>query len=139
MKRILPAETPGGFDFGPRRAPVAVHEMPRFEVDGAAVSASKVRDLIRGGRLPEAERLVPRTTWKWLTSEEALPVMERIRNSDRTYCVYTILRWKEALASSPQAQLNQDVPLRHAPGRRTAWNMSLRHRIQQFGKESVGD
>lgn len=82
MKRILPAETPGGFDFGPRRAPVAVHEMPRFEVDGAAVSASKVRDLIRGGRLPEAERLVPRTTWKWLTSEEALPVMERIRNSD---------------------------------------------------------
>jgi [citrate (pro-3S)-lyase] ligase len=82
MKRILPSSEPEGFDSESRGVSIAVREMPRFEIDGAAVSASKIRDLIREGRLPEVEKLVPRTTWEWLTSEEAVPVVEKIRNSD---------------------------------------------------------
>ncbi len=62
--------------------PVEVAEIPRFEIDGEAVSASKVRELIRAGRLAEVERLVPPSTWKWLCGAEAAPVLEKIRHSD---------------------------------------------------------
>ena len=75
MKRILPA---GGGDC----PPVEVREMPRFERDGSAVSASRVRDLIREGRLGEATALVPKTPAQWLESEAAGPDLERIRTSD---------------------------------------------------------
>jgi [citrate (pro-3S)-lyase] ligase len=74
MKRILPA---GGEGI----PPVEVREIPRFERDGSPVSASRVRDLIREGRPGEAAALVPKTTAQWLESEEAAPVLERIRTS----------------------------------------------------------
>lgn len=74
MKKILPA---GGEDC----PPVEVREIPRFEKDGRPVSASRVRDLIREGRLGEAMALVPKTTAKWLESEGAAPVLEKIRTS----------------------------------------------------------
>jgi len=62
--------------------PLRVHEMPRFEHGGAAVSASNVRGLIRAGNLAAVEDIVPATTWAWLNSPEAAPVLERIRRSD---------------------------------------------------------
>jgi [citrate (pro-3S)-lyase] ligase len=62
--------------------PLAVHEMPRFELGGVPVSASRVRELIRGGALAEVEKLVPPTTWAWLNSRAAGPVIEKIRHSD---------------------------------------------------------
>ncbi|MDK2958496.1 MAG: [citrate (pro-3S)-lyase] ligase [Synergistaceae bacterium] len=74
MKRILPV---GGEDC----PPVEVREIPRFERDGRPVSASLVRELIREGRLGEATALVPKTTAEWLKSEEAAPVLEKIRTS----------------------------------------------------------
>ncbi len=74
MKEILPA---GGKEY----PPVEVREMPRFERDGSAVSASRVRTLIREGQFGEAMALVPAVTAKWLESEEAAPVLERIRTS----------------------------------------------------------
>jgi [citrate (pro-3S)-lyase] ligase len=74
MKRILPAG-------GEECPPVEVREIPRFEMAGRPVSASRVRELIREGRLAEAAALVPKTTAKWLKSEEAAPVLERIRTS----------------------------------------------------------
>ncbi len=75
MEETLPA--PGGDG-----RPVLVHELPRLEAEGAPVSASKVRALIRSGYLEGVRPLVPDTTWSWLTSPEAAPVLERIRTSD---------------------------------------------------------
>ncbi|MDP2791367.1 MAG: [citrate (pro-3S)-lyase] ligase [Rectinemataceae bacterium] len=59
-----------------------VHEMPRFEKDGSPVSASTVRGLIRNGEMAAIRDIVPETTWSWLVSPEAVPVIERIRYSD---------------------------------------------------------
>lgn len=81
MKAILPARATDAFDFGPCSPPVELQEIPRFEIDGRAVSASRVRDLIREGRIPEVEKLVPPTTWNWLASAEALPVIKKIQSS----------------------------------------------------------
>lgn len=75
MGEILPARDGEG-------APLLVHEMPRLEKDGSPVSASTVRNLIRNGEIDKVKAIVPGTTWDWLMSPEALPVLERIRNSD---------------------------------------------------------
>jgi [citrate (pro-3S)-lyase] ligase len=75
MKKILPVAEGEG-------APIRVHEIPRFEIEGAAVSASRVRDLVRSGNINAIRPLVPETTWQWLTSAEALPVIEKIQHSD---------------------------------------------------------
>jgi [citrate (pro-3S)-lyase] ligase len=56
--------------------------MPRFEMDGMPVSASRVRDLIREGGMENVRPLVPESTWRWLVSDEARPVIEKIRNSE---------------------------------------------------------
>ena len=75
MKEVLP--DPGG-----KGEAVRVHELPRFEKEGAPVSASTVRALIKSGDMDAVRALVPETTWVWITSPEAAPVLERIRNSD---------------------------------------------------------
>ncbi len=54
-------------------------ELPRVELDGAAVSASEVRSALKAGDLERACRLVPATTGDWLRSAEAGPVIESIR------------------------------------------------------------
>jgi [citrate (pro-3S)-lyase] ligase len=59
-----------------------VYEMPRFEKEGAAVSASKVRSLIRNGALDLVRNIVPETTWAWLNSSDAISVINRIIESD---------------------------------------------------------
>jgi len=75
MREILPAPRPDS-------PALEIRELPRVERDGAAVSASRVRDLIRAGRFEEIRTLVPETTWDWLRSPGAAPVLERIRASD---------------------------------------------------------
>ncbi len=64
LKRVLP---PRG---------VRVTEIPRVERDGEAVSASRVRRLIREGRLAETRALLPATTY------DALVAIERKKESD---------------------------------------------------------
>jgi [citrate (pro-3S)-lyase] ligase len=54
MKEILP------------RYGISVTEIPRVEIAGAAVSASRVRSLLRENRLAEIEPLVPTTTFEYL-------------------------------------------------------------------------
>ena len=75
MKEIIPVEKDGF-------PAIAVREMPRYEKEGLAVSASRVRELLREGRLEEARKLVPETTGNWLASPEAQPVLEKIRRSE---------------------------------------------------------
>ena len=53
--------------------------LPRLCTDGRAVSASCVRQLIHDGRLADARPLVPASTWAWLTSPAAQPVLEAVR------------------------------------------------------------
>ncbi len=61
---------------------VEVVEIPRLaDGSGAAVSASTVRALIRGGRIGEARAIVPETTWNYFVSEEAAPVLARLAAS----------------------------------------------------------
>jgi [citrate (pro-3S)-lyase] ligase len=71
MKRCLPSY---GID---------VVEIPRLaDSAGAAVSASTVRALIRSGRLEEARGLVPESTWDYLASKEAAPILARVAASE---------------------------------------------------------
>lgn len=61
---------------------VEVVEIPRLESGGAAVSASTVRRAIRENRLGEVRDLVPPTTWAYLSSPEAGPVLARVAASE---------------------------------------------------------
>jgi [citrate (pro-3S)-lyase] ligase len=53
--------------------------IPRKEQQGEAISASRVRQELREGRLDRACALVPPSTAAWLRSAEAIPILERIR------------------------------------------------------------
>jgi [citrate (pro-3S)-lyase] ligase len=61
---------------------LALEEILRFEKGGVPVSASAVRALIREGSLDKVAELVPASTFNWLKSEAAAPVLGRIRESD---------------------------------------------------------
>jgi len=60
---------------------VRVEEIPRLAKGGRAISASEVRRLIREGNTAETEELVPETTYRFLCSAEAEPVLGRIRSA----------------------------------------------------------
>ena len=55
--------------------------IPRRELDGAAISASTVRQAIHDDRLADIRGLVPDATWNYFHSPEAAPVIEAIRGS----------------------------------------------------------
>ncbi|EAX47776.1 citrate lyase ligase [Thermosinus carboxydivorans Nor1] len=60
---------------------IAFKVMPRIAVGGTIVSASRVRELIRQDNWEEISKLVPETTYRYLVSPEAAPVIARIRSS----------------------------------------------------------
>jgi [citrate (pro-3S)-lyase] ligase len=60
---------------------VAVKIIPRLEVGGELVSASKVREMIRTGEWQTLSSMVPETTYQYLRSPEAAAVVEKIRSS----------------------------------------------------------
>ena len=65
---------------------IEVVEIPRLaDRGGAAVSASTVRRLIREGMLGKVRDIVPRSTWEYLISGEAAPVLARIAASDKRH------------------------------------------------------
>ncbi len=61
------------------RAGLACHVVPRIEKDGQPISASTVRRLLRDGQTAQVRPLVPESTWRYLTSPEAAPVIAKIR------------------------------------------------------------
>lgn len=69
LKRILPSHG------------IEVRIMSRIEVAGEAVSASRVRALIRDNGWEAIRQLVPDSTYRYLTSAEAEPVLAAIRQS----------------------------------------------------------
>lgn len=68
-------------DILPRHG-VMVHVIGRSAVNGELVSASKVRDAIRRNDWDTVKRMVPDTTFEYLVSPAAQPVLEKIRHSD---------------------------------------------------------
>lgn len=65
---------------------IDVVEIPRLaDKAGAAVSASTVRRLIREGMLEKVHDIVPESTWIYLNSDEAAPVLARIAASDKRH------------------------------------------------------
>ena len=56
--------------------------IPRKECEGAAISAGKVRSLIKSGRTREIKPLVPPCTYSFFTSPEAAPVIEKIKAAE---------------------------------------------------------
>ncbi len=58
-------------------------EIPRISRDGAAISASRVRQLIRENQEDAIRALVPVSTWQYIfETPEGREAVERIRNSD---------------------------------------------------------
>ncbi len=58
---------------------IEVVEIPRVEVEGEVVSASRVRKLLRESKLWELKSLVPETTYNFLTSDEGKKIIDDIR------------------------------------------------------------
>lgn len=56
-------------------------EIPRYEVDGKAVSASRVREYIRKGAFEELKRILPKTTLDFLATDEGKMIIDKIKNS----------------------------------------------------------
>ncbi len=64
------------------QAGVALHVFERKSDDGVSpISASRVRALIKEGKMEEVRGLVPQTTYAFLTSDEGKPVIQRIRQA----------------------------------------------------------
>ena len=61
---------------------IAVKVMPRLAVAGEAVSASRVRELIRQGDWEAIRLLVPDSTYRYLVSPEAAAVLANIRQNN---------------------------------------------------------
>lgn len=60
---------------------VTIKIIPRLETGGEIISASKVREMIRLGDWTGIKAMVPPSTYAYLRSPEAAPVLERIRDS----------------------------------------------------------
>lgn len=60
-------------------AGIELVELPRIEKSGAAISASRVRQLLAQGNLEAVKELVPEITFNYLISEAAKPVLSKIR------------------------------------------------------------
>jgi len=60
---------------------ITVHEMPRIGINGSSISASRVREALRQDEWDEIRTLVPDTTYQYLRSPEAFPIIEKIKTS----------------------------------------------------------
>ncbi len=61
---------------------VEVVEVKRKAFMEEVISASKVRNLIREGKVDQIERIVPRSTWEFLNTTVGKEIMRKIRFSD---------------------------------------------------------
>lgn len=60
---------------------IDLFEMQRITVNANAISASRVRELIRRDGWEEIRTLVPDTTYQYLRSSKAIPIIDKIKNS----------------------------------------------------------
>lgn len=69
LKRVLPA-------YG-----VELHEIPRKTFQDVAISASRVRDLLRLGKLAELKNLLPEVTLEFLNTNQGREIVEKLKIS----------------------------------------------------------
>jgi len=55
-------------------------EIPRIKNNEAAISASRVRELLRTDDFESLKQLVPQTTFEFLISDEAKTIIGNIKN-----------------------------------------------------------
>ncbi|MDD4600363.1 [Citrate [pro-3S]-lyase] ligase [bioreactor metagenome] len=67
-------------DILPQRG-INVIEMPRLEINGEIISASKVRQAIRDNDWQTVQKMVPEVTYDYLLSEEGVPIVDKIRQT----------------------------------------------------------
>jgi [citrate (pro-3S)-lyase] ligase len=60
---------------------IEVVELDRKHQAGQVISASRVRQLLKEGRLEEIRPIVPETTYRYLTSAEAEPVVALLQRA----------------------------------------------------------
>ena len=58
---------------------IACKIIPRKEANGSVISASTVRTALKSGKMEMLKTLVPETTLRYFQSEEAAPVIEKIK------------------------------------------------------------
>ena len=63
-------------------AGISCNIIPRKEIDGKPISASTVHMAIKTGDNTRLRSLLPLSTWEWLQTPEAEPVIRRIQNED---------------------------------------------------------
>ena len=56
--------------------------IPRKEFEGEVISASRVREYLKDGRVNDLQGLVPETTFDFLVSEEGQRIQEKLRNEE---------------------------------------------------------
>ncbi|WP_442950779.1 [citrate (pro-3S)-lyase] ligase [Oribacterium sp. WCC10] len=61
------------------KAGIECHIIERKEADGKAISASTVRQALHDGDMDTVKKLVPETTYSFFISDEAKPVIDRIK------------------------------------------------------------
>ncbi|MEW8994512.1 [citrate (pro-3S)-lyase] ligase [Clostridium sp.] len=61
---------------------VKVEVIERYEIENKAISASRVRELLKEDRLEEVRELVPRTTYKFLESSVGKDIIEKLKLRD---------------------------------------------------------
>lgn len=59
--------------------------IPRKEMGEKAISASRVRELLKNNELEELKTLVPQSTFEYLNSEKGKEIAERIKHSDSVH------------------------------------------------------
>ena len=64
---------------------VMLEVVPRLKFDGHAISASRVRELIRLGKITEIKDWVPETTYQFLLSSEAGEIINRIQSTNQRH------------------------------------------------------
>ncbi len=63
------------------KASISLDIIPRLEVDGVVISASSVRKAIFENDFVKLRKFVPETTYNYLLSKEAIPLVEKIQHS----------------------------------------------------------
>ena len=62
----------------PKRG-IEVIEIPRMEVEGKPVSASRVRNLLSEGRLTEVQKLIPSSTYEFLLTSKGKEIIKKLK------------------------------------------------------------
>lgn len=63
-------------------AGIEVVELARMEKSGTAVSASRVRRLLSQGNMAAVKELVPKTTYDYIKSEAAIPILNKLKRNN---------------------------------------------------------